>query len=332
MNLKKRIIALNKEKSNLLISKKPKEKSNNKMTLIKSFSNRNIKLSKNLKLDSINSTKSSNTILNLKNYKYKYNSLGSIFNIEKKKKLPKIRTYEKIISRINKKLAKQKNYSFFITDRSGVKVNKSETRLINFRKKNAIKKRSHFKEYLNYNVFNEKDIEFKDLIMKFDKQVAKKKLNKMVRRKNILNKLYGISPGYLKTIKYAKSQKHLSLEEYQDNIISAYNSNGMFSNESLSELYKKFNNIKTEIESVTPFPKIEISHIVKHFKRKLKKKNNKVMSLKDFLSKEKGPMDEFEKEEHDIIQLKLKKNSHLPKIKHDKFNSLPSHIKNLFSN
>ena len=55
------------------------------------------------------------------------------------------------------------------------------------------------------------------------------------------------------------------------------------------------------------------------------------MRLKDFLSKEKEPMDEFEKEEHEIMTLKLKKNGHLPRIKNDRLNSLPPHIKNLFS-
>ena len=51
--------------------------------------------------------------------------------------------------------------------------------------------------------------------------MAKKRINKVQRRKNILNKLYGITPEYNKNLKTAKSQKNLSLEDYQDNILLA---------------------------------------------------------------------------------------------------------------
>ena len=245
-------------------------------------------------------------------------------------KLPRIRSSDNIISDINKNKILKKNLSFFITDENGIKINREKKRIKNYRKKGN-KKISNFGEILNFNVFNEKDTEIKYLIDKFNAQVAKKKINKMQRRKNILNKLYGITPEYNNNIKMAKSQKYLPLEEYQDNILTAFNSNGVHSFESMSSLYQKFRNIKTDIESVTPFPKINIKNIINHFKNGIKRKNDKMMRLKEFLSMSKKPQDEFEKDEQKIISLKLKKNNnHISRIQHDNLFILPAHIRKLF--
>lgn len=249
---------------------------------------------------------------------------------ETKIKLPRIKSSDSIISDININKILKNNLSFFITDENGIKINREKKSIKNYRKKDS-KKISHFGEILNFNVFNEKDTEIKYLIDKFNAQVAKKKINKMQRRKNILNKLYGITPEYNNNIKKAKSQKYLPLEEYQDNILTAFNSNGVHSFESLSSLYQKFRNIKTDIESVTPFPKINIKNIINHFKNGIKRKNDKMMRLKEFLSMSKEPKDEFEKDEQKIISLKLKKNiNHISRIQHDNLFILPAHIRKLF--
>jgi hypothetical protein len=245
--------------------------------------------------------------------------------------LPRIRSSDEIISDIKSRLLLNKNLSFFITDKHGIKVNNKDMRVLNYRKKCYLKKASHFGEFLNYNVFNEKDIEIKELINNFNKQIYKKKINKIQRRKNILNKLYGITPEYNKIIKTSKSQKLLPLEEYQDNLLAALSSNGKYSSDSLSGLYQKFKIIKTDIESVTPYPKINIKNIINHFKNGIKKKNDKMLRLKEFLSKSKEPKDEFEKEEKNIISLKLKKNhNYISKIQHDNLYMLPVHIRKLF--
>jgi hypothetical protein len=262
-------------------------------------------------------------------------SLNHIFfNFPKKRRrvrFPRIRSYDELKSKIDSKLETDKNMSFFITDKYGIRVNKNDGKIINYRKKSAVKKVSRLKEYLNYNVFNEKDIEIKDLVAKFDNQEKQKKINKLQKRKVILNKLYGITPQYLEVIKFAKNQKHLSLEDYQDTIMTAFSSNGMYSSESLSDLNHRFKNIRTEIESVTPFPQINIKNIVKHFKSNKKRKNDNMLRLKDFLTKTKVPQDEFEEDEQKIISLKFKKNNRfITRKENDRLYMLPEHIRNLF--
>jgi hypothetical protein len=325
-------IALIKAKSGLLIPPKNKIKHRNKVTLIKSLSNQNINIPQNLKLSINESSK--------KTYNYKLKNVSVeilndiFFNHPKKRKqvrLPRIHSYDEIKSRINSILESDKSMSFFIPDKDGIRVNKNDRRIINYRKKTAAKKVSHLKEYLNYNVFNQKDLEIKDLVAKFDNQKKQEKTNKLEKRKVILNKLYGITPHYLDLIKFAKNQKHLSLEDYQDTIIAAFSSNGIHSNDNLTELYHKFKNIRTEIESVIPFPPVNIKNIIKHFKSNKKRKNDRMLKLKDFLSKTKVPEDEFEEDEQKIISLKIKKNNRvIPKKENDRFYMLPDHIKNLF--
>ena len=252
--------------------------------------------------------------------------------ITPKIKLPRIPSSEQLIIDIKSKIALNKNLNFFITTEKGLKINKTDTKIKNYRRRMQLKKASHFGEFLNFNVFNEKDIEIKDLIDKFHKQMAKKRINKVQRRKNILNKLYGITPEYNKNLKTAKSQKNLSLEDYQDNILLALNSNGMYSDECMGQLYQKFKNIRVDMETVVPYPKINFNRIIKHFKNSIKRKNFRTMSVKDLLSKTKEPQDEFEKEEKKIIALKLKKNYnyHISRLQHDNLYILPVHIRKLF--
>jgi hypothetical protein len=325
-------ITLNKAKSSLIIPQKDKMKNRNKVTLIKSLSNQNVNFPNNLKLN-IKEYSKKPFNYNLKNVNL--DNLNHIFfNFPKKRRrvrFPRIRSYEELKSKIDSKLETDKNMSFFITDKYGIRVNKNDGKIINYRKKSAVKKVSRLKEYLNYNVFNEKDIEIKDLVAKFDNQEKQKKINRLQKRKVILNKLYGITPQYLEVIKFAKNQKHLSLEDYQDTIMTAFSSNGMYSSESLSDLNHRFKNIRTEIESVTPFPQINIKNIVKHFKSNKKRKNDNMLRLKDFLTKTKVPQDEFEEDEQKIISLKFKKNNRfITRKENDRLYMLPEHIRNLF--
>ena len=281
-----------------------------------------------------------NSILNSpKTIKFQHNYDLKLFdnnvenNEDEKSKgyLPRILSSDEIMSNIKSKLSLNKNASFFITDNNGIKGNRKNMKIIKNRKKGFLKKVSHFGEYLNYNVFNEKDIEIKDLIDNFNKQAQKKRINKIQRKQNILNKLYGITPEYNKTLKTAKSQKHLPLEEYQDKILLALNTNGMYSNENLNALYQKFKIIKMDIETVTPYPKINIKNIIKHFKNRIQTKNDKMLSLKEYLSKNKKPKDKFERDEQKIRNLKFKKhNNQISRIKYDNLYMLPPHVRKLF--
>ena len=307
-----------------------KKLGNNKIKIPKSLSNKNANFSLNSILNN------PNTIQFQNNYNLNNNPENNDLKNENEEEkcnahLPRIRSSDEIISDIKSRLSLNKNLSFFITDKNGIKVNKKDMRVLNNRKKSYLKKASHFGEFLNYNVFNEKDNEIKDLIDNFNKQTQKKKINKMKRRKIILNKLYGITPEYNNIIKTAKSHKKLPLENYQEQILLALNKNGMYSNENLSELYQKFKNIKIDIETVTPYPKINIENIITHFKNRIKTKNDKMLRLKDFLSKNNKPQDEFEKDEQKIISLKLKKNNNqISRIQHDHLYMLPLHIRKLF--
>ena len=309
-----------------------KNNESTKKLKIKSLSNKNVKYSLNSIINNSNTIKFQDNY-NLKSINYipeNYDINNDIMT-SSRTNLPRIRSSDEIISDIKSRLLLNKNLSFFITDKHGIKVNNKDMRVLNYRKKCYLKKASHFGEFLNYNVFNEKDIEIKELINNFNKQIYKKKINKIQRRKNILNKLYGITPEYNNIIKTAKSQKNLSLEEYQDKILLALNSNRIYSSENLSELYQKFKKIKTDIETVTPYPKINIRNIINHFKNRIKINNDKKMRLKDFLTKSKEPQDEFERDEQKIISLKLKKNNNqFSRIQHNNLYMLPVHIRKLF--
>ena len=246
--------------------------------------------------------------------------------------LPRIPSSERLIIDIKSRIANNKKLNFFVTTGKGLIINKTETKIKNYRRRKLFKSSSQFGELLNFNVFNEKDIEIKDLIEKYHLQMEKKKINKVQRRKDILNKLYGITSEYINNIKKAKSQKNLSLEDYQDKILLALNSNGRYSNECMGQLYQKFKNIRINMETVVPYPKINFNKIIKHFKNSIKRKNFRMMSVKDLLSKNNEPQDEFEKEEKKIISLKLKKNHnyHISRIQHDNLYILPVHIRKLF--
>ena len=304
-------------------------KLDNNINLLKRSSN------DNNTLKSVDNNIESGTIfprkVKIRRIHYNSDKLLNYNNLSPEIVLPKIQDpFSKMFFDIKKKVLK-KNLSFFITDQNGIKINKTGNKAINYRKNKRQKKESHMKEYLNFNVFVEKDLEIKDIIDEFNTQIEKHKVNKLQRRKNILNKLYGITPEYNKIIKTSKSQKLLPLEEYQDNLLAALSSNGKYSSDSLSGLYQKFKIIKTDIESVTPYPKINIKNIINHFKNGIKKKNDKMLRLKEFLSKSKEPKDEFEKEEKNIISLKLKKNhNYISKIQHDNLYMLPVHIRKLF--
>ena len=318
---------LKRSKTLISIKKEGEEKSNLKKKIVKSLSGKNLYKQKHLIFKEFNSISPQNIpILKLPDNDSEKSSVTN----SKEVKLPRILSSDDLISNIRLRLIKNKHLAFFIKDENGLRINKTDNRVLNYKKRTYLKKASKFNEFLNYNVFNEKDEKIKDIIDTFNIQMSKKKINKVKRRKLILNQLYGITPEYNKIIKTSKSQKNLSLEDYQDNLLNALNSNGMYSNETIGELYQKFKNLKIDVENVIPYPKINIKKIIKHFKKDIKK-NNKVMSIKEFLSKRKEPEDEFEKEEKNIISLKIKKNNNpIFRIQHDNLYMLPNHIRNLF--
>lgn len=325
---------INKDKPKPILTNNPKEKQkmDYKKKILKSLSHKNIlvSLSSTLKTYNLSSNKK---IKKIKIYNSNSHKDLQIYNNEMNQKdhLPKISPSQQLISNIRKRLLLNKNLAFFEKDKNGIKVNRKINPILNFRRRVHLKKASSFGQFLNYNVFIEKDEEIKDLIDKFNAQMEKKKMNKLERRKNILNKLYGITPKYNEIIKIAKRQKYLPLEEYQDNILLAFNSNGNYNAETMGQLYQKFKNIKTDVENVAPYPKINIKNIIDHIKKGIKKEKDKKIRLKDFISKSNEPQDEFEKEEQKIISLRFKRiNNRISKIQNDNLFVLPIHIRKLF--
>ena len=131
----------------------------------------------------------------------------------------------------------------------------------------------------------------------------------------------------------AKSKKYLPLKEYQENILLTFaKSCKTIEQGKLLDLVQEFKYLRMETESVVPLPKINITNIRNHV---LKKgyKNLKKMTFKDYLLKNKGPLDEFEKESLLINKLKKQKYiSHTTVNKRNKnLDILPEYVKDKFN-
>ena len=127
------------------------------------------------------------------------------------------------------------------------------------------------------------------------------------KQKNKLNKIYGITSAYINRLNEAKRRKYLTLKDYQSNILKAYSFNEKNSDKSINQLSRKLDELREEIESVSPFPKINIKTIINHIKNKPKR--NKIVNLKSYINKINEPQDDFEKEQKLIHSLKLKRNN-----------------------
>lgn len=120
-------------------------------------------------------------------------------------------------------------------------------------------------------------------------------LSRTQKRKLIFNKLYGISPEYLKKYSSAKKKKYLPLEEYQQNILNAYLSKDV-DRDSYYDLNYRFRELREEAVQVEPLPPVNFSIIYKH--SKTEGERNKIRSkipLKKLLLQPEEK-DEFEKE------------------------------------
>ena len=105
----------------------------------------------------------------------------------------------------------------------------------------------------------------------------------------------------------AKRKKYLTLKDYQSNILKAYSFNEKNSDKSINQLSKRLDELRKDMKSVSPFPKINIKKIINHIKNKPKKK--KIVSVKSYINQVNEPLDDFEKEEQLIYSLRLKRNN-----------------------
>ncbi len=248
---------------------------------------------------------------------------SKLFTMRKKVNLPKIEVQNNILNEIykNKKL----NGPIHVFEGSDKKFQKPKV----YKSKPDF---SYIKMYeLNnhqtqeYNVFGKEDEIMKDIMLKFKEELKVKRISKITRRRNVLNKLYNITHESEQKMKLAKSTKNLNLEEYQKNILSSVPYNCIGKNEIL-DLVDTFKTLKNECESVRPFPPINIKIIKDHVKKQNHQKSVKSMRLRDFLNQNDKPKDEFEKEQKEIKHMKCFKFN--TKFKRNKnYDILPIHIR-----
>ena len=225
--------------------------------------------------------------------------------LNQKIKLPKIQLNNKIKTDIKSKLIGIKNGNFFLTEEGKINLNKEKIKIPkNNKKRNNDKKYEDKKFQLNLD----------SLMAKFDAEYIIAALNKRNNERDRLNKLYGITSEYINKVEEAKNKKYLSLKNYQSNILDAYSFNEKNSEQSIRELSNKFNDLRQDIESIIPFPKIKLKTMFNHIKNQEKK--NKILSVKSYINKVNEPKDDYEKEEELIKSLRLKsKNSSKLKFK-----------------
>jgi hypothetical protein len=247
------------------------------------------------------------------------------------KRLQRLQKGREIIKNIAKNFSKQN--SLFITGFDGQIKAPYKMDTIKFRIP-RMKLKSDVQILKNYNVFETEDDFIKKIMYKFYLQENNKKENEKKRKRMVLDKIYGFSPYHTQSLKKAKQKKYLSLQDYQNNILTVFAQN--FKNiehSKLIDLIQNLKDLRAETESITPLPKINIETIRNHVKTK-GTKNLKKISIREYLLKDKSPLDDFEKE--NLIINKLKTQRHISHVQRNKRNknldNLPDYIREKFDN
>ena len=225
-----------------------------------------------------------------------------------------------IIKRIESRIPKNIGSIF---DGKNVKV--KSVKLIGLTDKFLIK---DVEEKDEYNVFSNEDHLIKDLLNQFKEKNEKDKIPKIIRKKMAFNRLYNITEGSSEKLKdVKKSKKKYSLEEYQENILKSVDANSVDQGE-IMKLIQSFNDIKIESNNVKALPPINIDIIKDHvYKKKPVKPRKK--NLRDIMKRQE-PLDEFEKEERLIKNLRSYKS--VPKRRRNKnLDILPQYIRDIFA-
>ena len=258
------------------------------------------------------------------------NNINDNNNIKFKKRnvlLPNIR-YNKLNSqalKLLKDISKRKERnSIFLTNYDN---NKTEISSNKDNKKKAIVRSYHkiSKSIEDFNIFASEDNFIKELMGKFNIK-NQPKIPRLEKRRQVLNKLYGIDPEFFKKMNRAKMNKNLSLEDYQINTFKVLTTNDIRRSE-LDDLAYNLKNLRIETESVSPLPPINVNIIVDH----VRKGNNddkkiKNLSIKEIINDTNEPRDEFEKEQRLIKKLTGYKV--MPKRGRNRaFDALPDYLK-----
>ena len=276
-------------KMKILYPKKPESKEKRIFTNSLSVNNINIKPIKTVNRKNL-------TLINKSDARFaSQRNIKIRPTLNQKIKLPKIQLNNKNKTDIKSKLIGIKNGNFFLTEEGKINLNKEKIKIPkNNKKRNNDKKYEDKKFQLNLD----------SLMAKFDAEYIIAALNKRNNERDRLNKLYGITSEYINKVEEAKNKKYLSLKNYQSNILDAYSFNEKNSEQSIRDLSYKFNNLREDIESIIPFPKINLKTMFNHIKNQEKK--NKILSVKSYINKVNEPKDDYEKEEELIKSLRLK--------------------------
>jgi hypothetical protein len=250
-----------------------------------------------------------------------YNPNIPMDTIKFRRRISRLNTsMRQIIKRIESRIPKNIGSIF---DGKNVKV--KSVKLIGLTDKFLIK---DVEEKDEYNVFSNEDHLIKDLLNKFKEKNEKDKIPKIIRKKMAFNRLYNITEGSSEKLKdVKKSKKKYSLEEYQENILKSVDANSVDQGE-IMKLIQSFNDIKIESNNVKALPPINIDIIKDHvYKKKPVKPRKK--NLRDIMKRQE-PLDEFEKEERLIKNLRSYKS--VPKRRRNKnLDILPQYIRDIFA-
>ena len=247
-------------------------------------------------------------------------------NSLEQKRLKRLEKSKEIIRTISKKLVKKN--SLFITGFDGEVRTPFRKDNFNYRMP-RIKLKSNVDALKKYNVFETEDDFIQKIMYKLYIHDKKKKQNEKVKKRKVLDRIYGFSPYHTQSIRKAKSKKYLPLKDYQDNILVTFAQNfKTIEQGKFLDLVQEFKYLRAETESIIPLPKININNIRNHVLTK-GAKNLKKMSFKDYIFQDIGNLDEFEKENLLINKLKRQKYiSHTSLMKRNKnFDILPQYLK-----
>ena len=244
-------------------------------------------------------------------------------------RLQRLQKGKEIINNITKRLKRRD--PLFMTD-FNVGASQSNNEIF----KNHIprvKLQSNVKIIKDYNVFETEDEFIGRIMSKFYINEGTKKPTKMEKRKTALNKIYGFTPTYSHSMRKAKLKKNLPLEEYQDNILNIFAINtknieqGRF-----IDLIQNMKDLRAESESIKPLPKINIKMIKSHVTSR-GTKNLRQISIKEYLKKDREPMDEFEKENMMITKMKTQRcvNRTMRSRRNKNLDNLPQYLRDLFN-
>jgi hypothetical protein len=252
------------------------------------------------------------------------------FKSREQMRLKRLEKGKQIIKSITKKLTRRD--SLFITEFNGQLTFPTRSE---FEKLHPPKPKLKSDVYAikNYNVFESEDDVINNIMNKFYIHEKVKKPSDMERKRMALDRIYGFPANHSQIMKKAKRKKYLPLDEYQNNILTAFANTHNMEQGKFIDLIQNMKDLRADTEAVAPLPKIKFNiikdHVLTRGVRDLKQ-----MSIKEYLSKNQRPMDEFEKENMLITKMKSKRyiNNTMRNKRNKNLDNLPQYLRDIFNN